>query len=335
MLPREMKRLRVKPHRRASELTTRRSGSSAPKWRRSLRTSIVTDPPDGRIPALTPVAEAERRRRQDLLRHPGGSRELGLQDQCILFPTAVPPMIPYSYNSNYQMVQTGQDLMINVEMIHDTRIIPLDGRPHRSSKLRLWLGDSVGHWEGGTLVVDTVNFNDAGGFYGDAGGMYGWDRNLHVVERFSLLDANTIRHRFEVDLTAVLQRARGRAGADSVADHPGRFTNTPATKAVTRCRDLLTSSPRRGTGQRSHEISVNLCTLCWLHSPIAESRNRYAKSRLAWAPGCCWKWIANSANPSRGGADRSAAGSTSRSRSGSEDPSPMHSPLDRYRAVKP
>ena len=169
------------------------------KVAKSLRTSIVTDPPDGRIPALTPAAEAERRRRQDLLRHPSGSRELGLQDQCIVFPTAVPPMIPYSYNSNYQIIQTGQDLMINVEMIHDTRIIPLDGRPHRSSKLRLWLGDSVGHWEGGTLVVDTVNFNDAGGFYGDAGGMYGWDRNLHVVERFSLLDANTILYRFEVD----------------------------------------------------------------------------------------------------------------------------------------
>jgi hypothetical protein len=84
-------------------------------------------------------------------------------------------------------------------MIHGTRIIPLDGRPHLPSNVRLWLGDSVGRWDGSTLVVDTANFNDAGGFYGDAGGMYGSDRNLHVVERFSLLDADTILYRFEVD----------------------------------------------------------------------------------------------------------------------------------------
>jgi hypothetical protein len=166
---------------------------------KTLRTSIVTDPPDGRIPALTPTAAAEKRRRQELLRHPSGATDLGLQDQCLVFPTAVPPMIPYSYNSNYQIVQTSQELMIHVEMIHDTRIIPLDGRSHLASSLRLWLGDSVGHWEGSTLVVDTANFNDAGGFFGDAGGMYGWDRNQHVVERFSLLDANTILYRFEVD----------------------------------------------------------------------------------------------------------------------------------------
>ncbi|HWZ31711.1 MAG TPA: hypothetical protein VNX18_10280 [Bryobacteraceae bacterium] len=166
---------------------------------KTLRTSIITDPPDGRIPALTPAAATEKRRRQELLRHPGGATDLGLQDQCLVFPTAVPPMIPYSYNSNYQIVQTGQQLIIHVEMIHDTRIIRLDGRPHLPTDVRLWLGDSIGHWEGSTLVVDTTNFNNAGGFYGDAGGMFGSDRNLHVVERFSLLDANTILYRFEVD----------------------------------------------------------------------------------------------------------------------------------------
>ena len=166
---------------------------------KTLRTSIITDPPDGRIPALTPAAATEKGRRQELLRHPRGATDLGLQDQCLVFLTAVPPMIPYSYNSNYQIVQTAQELMIHVEMIHDTRIIPLDGRSHLPSNVRLWLGDSVGHWEGSTLVVDTTNFNDAGGFYGDAGGMFGSDRNLHVVERFSLLDADMILYRFEVD----------------------------------------------------------------------------------------------------------------------------------------
>ncbi len=170
-----------------------------PKVVKTLRTSIIIDPPDGRIPPLKPAAAAEKRRRMELLRHPGGARDLGLQDQCLVFPTAVPPMTPYTYNSNYQIVQTGQELMIHVEMIHDTRIIPLNGRAHLPSNVRLWLGDSVGHWEGSTLVVDTANFNDGGGFYGEAGGMFGSDRNLHVVERFSLLDRDTILYRFEVD----------------------------------------------------------------------------------------------------------------------------------------
>ena len=170
-----------------------------PKVLPTLRTSIVIDPSDGKIPALTPAAAAEKRRRQNLLQHPAGAHDFGLQDQCIVFPTAVPPMLPYGYNSNYQIIQTGSELMINVEMAHDTRIIPLNGRAHLPSGVRLWLGDSVGHWEGHTLVVDTANFNDGGGFFGDAGGMFGSDRNLHVVERFRLLDANTILYRFEVD----------------------------------------------------------------------------------------------------------------------------------------
>jgi hypothetical protein len=166
---------------------------------KTLRTSIITDPPDGRIPALTPAAAAIKRRRTEVLHNPGASTDLGLQDQCIIFPTAVPPMRPYSYNSNYQIIQTGDRFIIHVEMIHDTRIIPLDGRPHLPSDVRLWMGDSVGHWEGKTLVVDTTNFKDGGGFFGDAGGMFGTDRNLHVVERFSLFDADTIRYQFDVD----------------------------------------------------------------------------------------------------------------------------------------
>lgn len=169
------------------------------KLLKGRRTSIITDPPDGRIPALTPAAAAEKSRRMELLRHPRIATDLGLQDQCIVFPTAVAPMIPYIYNSNYQIVQTGREVMLNVEMIHDTRIIRLDRQSHLPSSVRLWLGDSIGRWEGSTLLVDTANFNAGGGFFGDAGGMFGSDSNLHVVERFSLLDANTIQYRFEVD----------------------------------------------------------------------------------------------------------------------------------------
>jgi len=190
----------------AQQAPSRSVGTYNSAWRefggkvvKTLRTSIISDPPDGRIPALTPAAATEKRRRQELLQHPDRVADLGLQDRCLVFPTAVPPMIPYSYNSNYQIVQTARQLMIHAEMAHETRIIPLDGRPHLPSTVRLWLGDSVGHWEGNTLVVDTTNFNDADGFFGDAGGMFGSDRNLHVVERFSLLDAETILYRFEVD----------------------------------------------------------------------------------------------------------------------------------------
>ncbi len=169
------------------------------KLLKSLRTSIVTDPLDGKIPALTPAAAAKKRRRLELLSHPRGATDLGLQDQCIVFKTAVPPMLPYIYNSNVQIIQTSREVMINIEMVHDTRVIHLDRQSHVSPRVRLWLGDSVGRWEGNTLVVDTTNFNDAGGFFGDAGGMFGTDTNLHVVERFSLADANTIQYQFEVD----------------------------------------------------------------------------------------------------------------------------------------
>ena len=166
---------------------------------KTLRTSIITDPPDGRIPALTPSAAVAKQRRQAGIRNPASAQETGLQDRCLAMVTTGPPMLPYSYNSNYQFIQTGDSLVIHVEMIHDTRIIHLDGRPHLPSNIRLWKGDSVGRWEGDTLVVDTTNFNDGGGFYGDAGGMFGWDRHLHLVERFSLLDKDTLLYRFEVD----------------------------------------------------------------------------------------------------------------------------------------
>jgi hypothetical protein len=84
-------------------------------------------------------------------------------------------------------------------MIHDARIVHLDGRPHPSPRIRQWMGHSVGRWEGNTLVVDTRNFKDGNGFYGDAGGNFGFDENLHLVERFSLFDADTLLYQFEVD----------------------------------------------------------------------------------------------------------------------------------------
>jgi hypothetical protein len=166
---------------------------------KTLRTSIITEPADGRIPALTPAAEAIKRRRVDGIRTGENPEDLGLQDQCLAFLTAGPPLLPYSYNSNYQIVQSDAAIVIHAEMIHDARIVHLDGRPHLPASIRQWNGDSIGRWEGSTLVVDTTNFNDGGGFYGDAGGNFGWDRNLHLVERFRLLDRDTLLYQFEID----------------------------------------------------------------------------------------------------------------------------------------
>ena len=166
---------------------------------KTLRTSIVIDPPDGRIPPLTPAAEAIRRRRVDGIRKGENPEELGLQDQCLAFLTAGPPMLPYSYNSNYQIVQTDQAILIHAEMIHDARIIHMDGRPHAPKRLRSSLGDSIGRWEGDTLVVDTTNFTAERGYYGDAGGNFGWDENLHLIERFRMLDADTLLYQFDID----------------------------------------------------------------------------------------------------------------------------------------
>jgi hypothetical protein len=166
---------------------------------RTLRTSIVTDPPDGRIPPLTPAAAEIKRRRVESQREAPSAEDTGLQDRCLAFATAGPPMLPYSYNSNYQIVRTRDAIVVHVEMIHDARVIHLDGRPHLPPAIRRWMGDSVGRWIGDTLEVDTTNFNDAGGFYGDAGGNFGWDRNLHLIERLRLLDPETLLYQFDVD----------------------------------------------------------------------------------------------------------------------------------------
>jgi hypothetical protein len=160
----------------------------------TLRTSMVVDPPDGRVPALTPEAQkrqqAERARTR--LHALDGPEYQNLQSRCLLMPMAGPPMIPGPYNNNYQIVQTPSYVAILIEMIHDVRIIPLDGRPHLPSSVRQWLGDPRGHWEGDTLVVDTTNFTDKTTFRGS-------DQNLHLIERFTRVDPETIVYRFTID----------------------------------------------------------------------------------------------------------------------------------------
>jgi hypothetical protein len=142
---------------------------------------MVVDPPDGRVPALTPAArDADAARAEVQRRQPEGPEDFALQIRCIVWQTSGTPMVPGPYNNNYQIVQTRDSVAIDVEMIHDARIIPLDGRPDLASAIRQWKGDSVGHWEGDTLVVDTIGFNDTGWL--DIRG-YFHSENMHVVER--------------------------------------------------------------------------------------------------------------------------------------------------------
>jgi hypothetical protein len=158
------------------------------------RTSLITDPPDGRVPALTPAA---RKRASDLaaknLGHEfDGPESRSLAERCIAVTNAGPPMIPANYNANYQIVQGRGYVALLSEQIHDVRIIPTDGRPHIPQDVRQLLGDSRGHWDGNTLVVETTNFTDRTSFRGSG-------EHMHLTERFTRTGAGTMLYEFTVD----------------------------------------------------------------------------------------------------------------------------------------
>jgi hypothetical protein len=161
------------------------------------RTSLIVDPPNGRLPAWTPEGQkrAEARAialRNDQLGHPLADswEDRPLQERCIVGSNAGPPMIPGAYNNNVQLLQTPGYVVILNEMVHSARIVPLDGRPHGS--IRQWNGDSRGHWEGNTLVLDTTNFKRETSLEGSSA-------NTHVIERFTRTDGNTLLYEFTVD----------------------------------------------------------------------------------------------------------------------------------------
>jgi hypothetical protein len=170
------------------------------------RTSLIVDPPDGRLPPLTPeaqkAAQARAQHQRETALAPATWEDRNLAERCI---TRGAPKLPGGYNNNFQIIQTHDYVAILQEMIHEVRFIPLDGRPHLDPNVRLWMGDSRGHWEGDTLVVDTTNFNNkivSNSFNccPNAG------ENLHVVERFRLVDADTIDYRYTVDDPTVYTR---------------------------------------------------------------------------------------------------------------------------------
>ena len=173
------------------------------------RTSLIVDPPDGKIPPLTPEAQRREAARAEALRARGPAdswEDLELNDRCLVW-SAGPPMLPSAYNNNFMILQTPGYVVIQVEMIHDTRIIPLDGRPHLTPGIRQWLGDMRGHWEGDTLVVETTNLvrtqANAAAVGGDpillraANGRS--DDTVRVIEWFTRVDADTINYEFTID----------------------------------------------------------------------------------------------------------------------------------------
>jgi hypothetical protein len=183
-------------------------GSSTFKIDGKYRTSIVFDPPNGQLPPLTPEGQ-ERRAIEDSDDHPntGDAWWLGqkqgpyddpelrpLAERCLLGfgSTSGPPMLPVMYNNMKRIVQTDRYVMIEIEMNHDARIIRLDSQ-HPPATVQKWLGDSIGRWEGDTLVVDTTNFRKQHTGFGGA------SDQLHVVERFTRVDADTVLYKFTVD----------------------------------------------------------------------------------------------------------------------------------------
>ena len=180
-----------------------------PRQLTTQRTSLIVDPPTGRIPPLIPSArerEALRRAESRWLVYNispqsfDGHETRTLQERCLVWRHEGPPMLPPSYNDMMQILQTEDYVVVMQEMReNDARIIPLDGRPHLPSGMREWSGDSRGRWEGDTLLVESTNFNDKVHFNGSSTG-------LHVVERFTRVDDETIRYEFTVEDPATWTR---------------------------------------------------------------------------------------------------------------------------------
>jgi hypothetical protein len=163
---------------------------------RNLRTSLIVDPPDGKIPQTTAEGQKRASDRAAARRAQGGQydavQNMPIGSRCIIMAGAGPPMMNAGYNSNYQIVQAPGYVMILTEMIHDARIIPLDGRPQPPAGARQWTGISRGHWDGNTLVVETTNFNGKNPFRGAS-------ENMKVTERFTRTSDDSISYRFTIE----------------------------------------------------------------------------------------------------------------------------------------
>ena len=163
---------------------------------KTRRTSLIVDPPDGKLPALTPEVEKRAALRRLAREAPAGPEAFNLAERCLLGFNAGPPLRPGAYNNKVQIIQTPDTVAIVTEMIHDARIVPLDGRPPLPKSIEQWRGDSRGRWEGDTLVVETRNFPSSNAFIENRNTDSLRDGNLHLTERFRRLDADTLDYEF-------------------------------------------------------------------------------------------------------------------------------------------
>ena len=176
------------------------------------RTSLIVDPPDGRLPPLAPgalrqvgsyVADLPSERP---IRYrgwgvvPDGPEDRGLAERCLVGFNTGPPIMPGAYNQNIQVFQTADHVVIYNEMVHDSRIVALDGSPHLPDGIRQWMGNSRGHWDGDTLVIESTNFSDRTLSFNDSltSGM-GTGTTLHLTERLRRVDAHTLEYEFTVN----------------------------------------------------------------------------------------------------------------------------------------
>jgi hypothetical protein len=199
------------------------------------QTSIIVDPPDGKVPPMTPAAKQREDAHRAAGGHPvrtrtdgigvNGPEDRGLAERCLLGFSTGPPLLPGGYNNNIQVFQSPGYVAILLEMNHDVRIVPLDRRGHLSGSIRQWLGDSRGHWEGNTLVVETTNFTDKtasfSGRVGASGFELGSAEKLRLVEKFTRVDAETLMYEFTVDDPSTFTRS-----------FTGRFPMTSTTQKV-------------------------------------------------------------------------------------------------------
>ena len=226
------------------------------------RTSLIIDPPSGRVPPLKSgyemvelsLSEDRSGARPVRVRAAGigadSYEDRGLAERCLLGFNSGPPIVPAGYNQNVQIFQTAAHVVILHEMVHDARIVPLDGRDHLPGALRQWMGDSRGYWEGDTLVVETTNFSDkTASFNPSVVTGAGNGTTLHLTERFSRVADDTLLYEFTVDdtmtftqpFTAALPMKRGE-GMYEYACHEGNYGLFNILSGARRAEEASTTS---------------------------------------------------------------------------------------------
>ena len=194
------------------------------------RTSLIVDPPDGRIPPVSAEGQARIDRIQAARdRAPRGPEDRNNAERCLMGFNSGPPMEPSAYNNNVQIFQTPDHVVMLNEMVHNARFVPLDARPHLPASLRQWAGDSRARWEGDTLVVETTNFLRETALDGSS-------EDMHLVERFTRLDADRLLYQFTVSdpatwadsWTAQVQMTNTDEPLYEYACHEGNYSMTTA-----------------------------------------------------------------------------------------------------------